>query len=85
MLHTYEAVLQHIIGFLRNKLGGASEIDENAHFIKDLNVNSLLVFTIVEELEETYQIVVPLELLYKEKIQTVAELAKEVMRLTDKG
>ena len=85
MLHTYQDVSQHIIGFLRKKLEGAPEIDENAHFIKDLNVNSLLVFEIVEELEMTYQIVVPLELLYKEKIQTAAELAHEVMRLTSKG
>lgn len=83
--HTYEDVLQHIIGFLRNRLEGAPEIDKNSHLIKDLNVNSLLVFEIVEELEVTYQIVVPLELLYKERIQTVAELANEVMRLTDKG
>ena len=84
MSHTYEDVLQHIVGYLRNKLKRASEIDENADFTRDLNVDSLLIFAIVEEIEETYQIVVPLELLYKQKIQTVAELAKEVMHLIDK-
>ena len=83
MSHTYEDVLQHIVDFLRNKLKGAAEVDENANLTKDLNVDSLLVFAIVEDLEETYQIVVPLELLYKQKIQTVAELAKEVVRLID--
>ena len=84
MSHTYEDVLQHIVAYLRNKLKGSPEIDENADFTRDLNVDSLLIFAIVEELEETYQIVVPLELLYKQKIQTVAELALEVVRLIDK-
>lgn len=85
MPHTYEDVLQHIVGFLRKKLEGALEIDENARLTEDLNVDSLLVFAIVEDLEDTYKIVVPLELLYKHKIQTVAELAKEVVRLIDEN
>ena len=86
MPHTYEDVLQHIIDYLRNKLKGAKgvpEIDENADFTRDINADSLLIFAIVEELEDTYKIIIPLELLYKQKIQTVAELAKEVMRLLD--
>ena len=85
MSHTYEDVLQHIIGYLHAKLKGSSEIDENADFTRDLNVDSLLIFAIVEDLEETYRIVVPLELLYSQKIKTVAELAKEVMRILDEG
>jgi acyl carrier protein len=85
MSHTYEDVVQHIVGYLRGKLKGASEIGENADFVRDLNVDSLLIFAIVEDLEETYQIVVPLELLYSQKIQTVAELAKEVKRIIDKA
>ena len=84
MTHTYESVLQHITGYLHNKLAGAPEVDAQAHFTKDLNINSLQVFEIVEELEETYQIVIPLELLYKQHIQTVAELVEEVIRLLEK-
>jgi acyl carrier protein len=84
MAHTYESVLQHITGYLHNKLEGAPEVDEHADFTRDLNVNSVQVFEIVEELEETYQIVIPLELLYKQRIQTVAELVREVMRLLEK-
>ena len=84
MPHTYESVLQHITGYLHNKLAGAPEVDAQAHFTRDLNVNSLQVFEIVEELEETYQIVIPLELLYKQRIQTVAELVEEVIRLLEK-
>jgi len=64
MTHTYESVLQHITSYLHNKLAGAPEVDAQAHFTKDLNINSLQVFEIVEELEETYQIIIPLELLY---------------------
>ncbi len=84
MTHTYESVLQHITSYLHNKLAGAPEVDAQAHFTKDLNINSLQVFEIVEELEETYQIIIPLELLYKQHIQTVAELVEEVMRLLEK-
>jgi acyl carrier protein len=81
MSQTYEDVLKHIVDYLRTKLKGASEIDENTDFTRDLNVDSLLIFATVEDLEETYQIVIPLELLYQQKIQTVGELAKEVLRL----
>lgn len=84
MTHTYESVLQHITGYLHDKLAGAPEVKEHAHFIQDLNVNSMQVFEIVEELEEMYAIVIPLELLYKQRIQTVAELVEEVMRLIEK-
>jgi acyl carrier protein len=83
MSHTYEDVLQHIVGYLRHKLKGTLAIDRDTDFTQDLNVDSLLIFAIVEDLEETYRIVVPLELLYKEKIRTVADLAKEVVRLID--
>ena len=41
MTHTYESVLQHITGYLHNKLAGAPEVDAQAHFTKDLNINSL--------------------------------------------
>lgn len=85
MSHTYEGILQHIIDYLRSKLKGVAEIHENTDFTRDLNVDSLLIFGIVEELEDTYEIVVPLEMLYKQQIQTVAELAKEVMRLIEKS
>ena len=84
MPHTYESVLQQIVEYLRSKIKEASRIDENADFTRDLAVDSLLVFAIVEELEETYKIVIPLELFYKHKIRTVADLAKEVLRLLDK-
>lgn len=81
MLHTSDEVSQHIIKFLRSKLPGAPEIDPDAHFTRHLNLDSLLIFAVVEDLEETYKIVVPLDLLHKQRIQTVAELAKEVVRL----
>jgi acyl carrier protein len=84
MTHTYESILQYITGYLHNTLSAVPEIDEHAHFTRDLNVNSLQVFEIVEELEETYAIVIPLELLYKQRIQTVGELAAEVLRLIEK-
>ncbi len=85
MPHTREEVLQHIVSYLRTKLEGVAQIDENSHFTRDLNVDSLQVFETVGELEETYDIVIPLELLYRQKIQTVAELANEVMRLIEKN
>ena len=83
MSRSYEDVLQHIVAFLQSKLEGSPVIEEHSHFTKDLNVGSLLIFAIVEDLEETYQIVVPLQLLYKQKIQTVSDLAKEVVRLIE--
>jgi acyl carrier protein len=85
MTYTYESVLHHITSYLHHNLAGAPAIDAQSHFTRDLNINSLQVFEIVEELEETYQIVIPLELLYKQRIQTVAELVEEVMRLLDKS
>ena len=82
MSRSYEEVLRHVVAFLGSRLDGAPVIDENAHFTNDLHVGSLLIFALVEDLEQTYRIVVPLQLLYKQKIDTVADLVREVVRLT---
>jgi len=81
MTLTYESVVQHLIEYLHIKLGGAKEITEHSHFTQDLNIESLQVFEILEELELTYHVVIPLELLYKRQIQTVSDLVHEVMQL----
>ena len=83
--HSYQEVLQHIVGFLQEKLEGSPPIGEEADLVKDLQVGSLLVFAIVEDLEETYQIVIPLQLLYKQKLQTVGELARQVVSLIEES
>ena len=85
MFHTLESVQQHIIGYLRAKLGGSLEVNEHSRLIQDLNITSLQVFEIMEEIEETYQIVVPLEVLYQPRLQTVSDLAEEVMHLLKKS
>lgn len=81
--HSYQEVLQHIVAFLQDKLEGSPPIGEEADLVKDLHVGSLLVFAIVEDLEETYEIVIPLQLLYKQKLQTVGELARQVVHLIE--
>jgi acyl carrier protein len=87
MSHSFDDVLQHIVAFLHEKLEGDAtpEITAGSHFTKDLNVGSLLIFSIVENLEETYGIVVPLQLLYQQKVQTVGDLAQEVTRLANEA
>lgn len=87
MSHRFEDVLTHIVAFLHERMEGVGtpEINEASHFTKDLNVGSLLIFSIVENLEETYGIVVPLQLLYQQKVQTVGDLAQEVTRLANES
>ena len=84
MPHTYEGVLQHIIGYLHDTLEGSPEVHENSRLIEDLSVDSLKAFETVGDMEDYYQIVVPLEILQQRRIQTVSDLAKEVARLLDK-
>jgi acyl carrier protein len=83
MSHTLESVRLHIIDYLRTRFGGSLEVNEHSRLIQDLSIDSLQVFEIMEDLEETYQIVVPLEVLYKPHLQTVSELAQEVLHLLE--
>jgi acyl carrier protein len=81
MAHTYDSVLQHIVGYLHGRLEGAPEVHEHSRFVADLNVDSMEAFEIVGDLEDVYQIVVPLALLQQGRIQTVEDLTREIVRL----
>lgn len=83
MAHTYDSVLRHIIGYLHGRLERAPEVHEHSRFVADLSVDSLEAFEIVGDLEDVYQIVVPLALLQQGRIQTVADLTKEIVRLLE--
>jgi len=82
--HTYDDVLRHITNYLHHRLEGSPLVTANSHFTQELHVDSLQVFEIVGELEEKYQVIIPLELLFKQRIQTVAQLVDEVMHLLEK-
>ena len=84
MAHTYESVLRHLTGYLHGRVEGSPEVNENSRLVQDLGIDSLRAFEIVEDLEDAYQIVVPLEVLYKRQIQTVSDLTREIVRLLDK-
>ena len=84
MVHTYETVLAHITAYLHDRLDGAPEVDEKSRLIEDLSIDSLQAFEIMEDLEDAYQVVVPLETLYKRQIRTVSDLASQIMRLLEK-
>ena len=79
--HTYESVLGHIVGYLHGRLEGAPEVIGSSRLVEDLNIDSLQAFEIMEDLEDAFQVVVPLETLTQRRIQTVSELASEIVRL----
>jgi acyl carrier protein len=84
MAHTYEGVLQHVARYLHDTLEGSPEVREDSRLVEDLGVDSLKAFETVGDLEDSYQIVVPLEILQRRQIRTVSDLTREIVRLLEK-
>ena len=76
---TYEQIVQQVIQSIREIISQEMEIDENTDLISDLEFDSLKVMNLMEDIEDRYDISVPLNLLAD--IRTVKDLAVQLQKL----
>ncbi len=80
---SYEQIVQQVITSIReivsNNVSHNIDIDENTDFIADLEFDSLKVMNLMEEIEDLYDISVPLNVLAD--VRTVKDLAVQLQSL----
>lgn len=77
---TYEQIVQQITNSIKGILDQKMELDENTDLISDLEFDSLKVMSLMEDIEDHFDISVPLNIL--PDIRTVKDLAVQLQRLT---
>ena len=81
MEHTYESVLASVMDYLKENLeeGKTVEVKPESHLLRDLNVDSVQSFELVEALEDQYSLTIPLD--FFQKVATVDDVTREIMSL----
>jgi acyl carrier protein len=78
-MQDYEALLEKIYELLRPFVDGGVELREESDFVADLNFDSLKVMKLVEQVEDEYDISIPLNIL--PDVQTVKDFVMQLQKL----
>ncbi len=76
---TYEQIVHQVVKSIREIVPLNFDIDENTDLISDLEFDSLKVMNLMEDIEDRYDISVPLNVLAD--IRTVKDLAVQLQKL----
>jgi acyl carrier protein len=76
---TYEQIVQQITDSIKGILDQKMEIDENTDLISDLEFDSLKVMSLMEDIEDHFDISIPLNIL--PDVRTIKDLAVQLQRL----
>lgn len=78
---SYEAVLAKLYAYFDENLAEkpASPVSEQSHLIQDLRLDSMQSFEMVSDLEDHFEITMPMELF--QSVVTVGDVAREVVRV----
>lgn len=77
---TYEDIVPQLIDAVRDIVSKDLNIDENTDLVSDLEFDSLKVMNLMEDIEDHFDISVPLNVLAD--IRTIKDLALQLERLT---
>ena len=80
-MQDYEALLEKIYELLRPFVDEGVELREESDFVADLNFDSLKVMKLVEQVEDEYDISIPLNIL--PDVQTVKDFVMQLQKLVE--
>jgi len=80
--HNFNKILTQLVR-LTADYAQKQDVSADTHFISDLALSSLKVMNLMADVEDHFDIEIPLELL--PKIRTVGDAAQSVMSLLDSG
>jgi acyl carrier protein len=78
-MQDYEEILKRVCELLVPFVEQGTAILEDSDFVADLNFDSLKVMKLVEQVEDEYDISIPLNIL--PDVQTVRDFAKQLQKL----
>ena len=80
---TYDQIVEQVIESIREILSRDVAIDENTDLVSDLEFDSLKVMNLIEDVEDYFDISIPLNVLAD--VRTIKDLALQLERLTGKN
>ncbi len=79
----YEDILKQLYDLLKPSVKDGKKLEENTDLIADLGLDSLKVMTLVEEVEDRFDISIPLNILAN--VRTIKDFALQLQQITEEG
>jgi len=82
-MNAYEEILTQLYELLKPSLKDGQKLEEDTDLVADLGLDSLRVMTLVEEVEDSLDISIPLNVLAN--VRTIKDFALQLQQLTEEG
>ena len=83
MMANYEDILNQLFEIIKPSVKDGRQLEEDTDLVADLGLDSLKVMTLVEEVEDRFDISIPLNILAK--VRTIKDFALQLQQLTEEG
>jgi acyl carrier protein len=80
---SYEEIVNQLFELLKPSVKDGTKLEENTDLIADLGLDSLKVMTLVEEVEDSFDISIPLNILAS--VRTVKDFALQLQQLLEEA
>ncbi len=79
----YQDILNQLFEIIRPSVKDGRQLEEDTDLVADLGLDSLKVMTLVEEVEDQFDISIPLNILAN--VRTIKDFALQLQQLTEEG
>ena len=79
----YQNILNQLFEIIKPSVKDGRQLEEDLDLVADLGLDSLKVMTLVEEVEDQFDISIPLNILAK--VRTIKDFALQLQQLTEEG
>jgi acyl carrier protein len=79
----YQNILNQLFEIIKPSVKDGRQLEEDTDLVADLGLDSLKVMTLVEEVEDRFDISIPLNILAK--VRTIKDFALQLQQLTEEG
>jgi acyl carrier protein len=79
----YEDILSQLFEIIKPSVKDGRQLEEDTDLVADLGLDSLKVMTLVEEMEDQFDISIPLNILAN--VRTIKDFALQLQQLTEEG
>ena len=82
-MENYEDILNQLFEMIKPSVKDGRQLEEDTDLVADLGLDSLKVMTLVEEVEDQFDISIPLNILAN--VRTIKDFALQLQQLTKEG
>ena len=79
----YQDILDQLFELIKPSVKDGRKLEEDTDLVSDLGLDSLKVMTLVEEVEDLFDISIPLNILAN--VRTIKDFALQLQQLTEEG